>query len=534
MRRRQAAAAIATGAAALAAVLGTPRAAAGGTTASSSPVFGGAPLPPYSTTTLSRNEDAEPGIGVDGSGNFWIGSDIAPFAADDPRAVQAVSGEDIWTSSDGGQTYSWVSDPFTINGGNTPGLAGEDSDIAVAPVKNANGFYNVYAVSLWIGSSSVAISQDGGQTWIVDELGGIPAEDRPWVGANGPCTFYVAYHQLPTFSPVVNKYDICSPSISMGEVLNPVQSTSVFLANSAPGLSNAFGKIWVDNSPTSAHQGNMYVPMEGCNLQSPQDFISQAEASSGCATGTKSQIIMGVSTDGDVTWNDYPVTFSTNGEETVWPDNVSTDADGNVYVVWTDNHNSYIDVSTDGGQTWTSPQQLNVAPSLDAIYPTVAATGHGQVDVAWYGGGVAGDSNDQTTMGLPNAPGAAQWYVYFAKSTDGGVTFNQTLATGLVHTGVLCTQGSNCSLTNARNLLDDFDIAISPTTGLASFAYTDDQPQGQQGTIFTAFATEQPSPSTGTPEAPFPALLIVAGAGAAALGGLAMRRSRVRRRPVPS
>jgi hypothetical protein len=533
MRRRHAAAASASAAAALLAVLAAPRAAASGTTVSSVPEFTGGALPPYSAT-LSRNEDAEPGIAVDGAGNFWIGSDIAPFAADDPRAVEALSGEDIWTSTDGGQTYSYVSDPFTVNGGNAPGLAGEDSDIAVAPAKNANGFYNVYAVSLWIGSSSVAVSQDGGKTWIVDELGGIPAEDRPWVGAGGPCTFYVAYHQLPTFSPVVNKYDICTPSISMGEVLNPVQSTSVFLANTAPGLSNAFGKVWVDNSPTSAHEGNIYVPMEGCNLQSPQDFISQAEASSGCATGTKSQIIMGVSTDGDVTWNDYPVTFSTNGEETVWPDNVTTDADGNVYVVWTDNHDSYIDVSTDGGQTWTAPQQLNVAPSLDAIYPTVAAAGHGQVDVAWYGGSVAGDSNDQTAMGLPNAPGAAQWNVYVAKSSDGGVTFTQTQATGVVHTGVLCTQGSNCSLANARNLLDDFDVAISPTTGLASIAYTDDQPQGQQGTIFTGFATEQPSPSSGTPEAPVPGLLIVAGAGAAAWARLALRRTRGRRSPATS
>ena len=75
----------------------------------------GAPLPPAHGTGLHRNEDGEPGMGVTPSGQFWIASDIAPYAAHDPRvdpAAGLLSGADIWTSTDGGKTYRWVADPF--------------------------------------------------------------------------------------------------------------------------------------------------------------------------------------------------------------------------------------------------------------------------------------------------------------------------------------------------------------------------------------------------------------------------------------
>src|SRR5438067_1713021 len=100
-------------------------------------------LPPAPGTGLTRNEDGEPGMGVTPTGQFWTASDIAPYAAHDPRvdpAAGLLSGADIWTSTDGGRTYRWVSDPFAA-AANTAGLAGEDTDLAVAPEKNSKGFY---------------------------------------------------------------------------------------------------------------------------------------------------------------------------------------------------------------------------------------------------------------------------------------------------------------------------------------------------------------------------------------------------------
>src|SRR3954467_13088757 len=135
----------------------TPLVSAGGATAAAAATSGGTtwvnhPLPPAPGTGLSRNEDGEPGIGVSPTGQFWTASDIAPYAAHDPRvdpAAGLLSGADIWPSTDDGKTWKWVADPFSA-AANTAGLAGEDTDLTVAPEKNSKGFYTVYAARLWI------------------------------------------------------------------------------------------------------------------------------------------------------------------------------------------------------------------------------------------------------------------------------------------------------------------------------------------------------------------------------------------------
>lgn len=459
---------------------------------SASGFTGGAPLPPDPQVGLKRNQDGEPGIAADGAGTFWIGSDVAPYAKNDPRASSGLlTGEDIWKSANGGRSYQWVADPFGSQTLNHGGLAGEDSDLAAAVQRNSRGRYNVYAVSLWVGSTSLAVSTDGGNTWTVDPLAGIPAEDRPWVAAAGACTVYVAYHQLPTFSPMVNRYDLCRlPQSGLGEALNPVSNSEITFAGTAPGLSNAFGKIEVDNSSRSPYRGSVYLPMANCDLPTPNSYVVNLETSSGCPG--KAEITVAVSRTGGRTFGDHLVALSDNGEIPVWPDTVATDAAGTVYLAWFDNHDVYLSVSHDGGVTWLPPRRVNTAPSLTAVYPTVTAGRTGQVSIAWYGTNRAGDANSAKVMGLPNARGAAVWRVYLAQSTDGGQTFRQLSVTGAVHTGELCTQGDGCTVANSRNLLDDFGAATSPTTGLVSISYTSDQPTGAQDTAFTGYTSQLP------------------------------------------
>jgi hypothetical protein len=451
--------------------------------ARASTAYVGGPLPPNPGLNLQRNEDAEPGIAVDGSGTFWVGSNDV---FNDSRSAGVLSGEDVWKSTDGGKTYQWVASPFGPTS-TTAGLAGEDSDIAAAPVKNANGFYNIYAASLWVGSTSVAFSQDGGATWTVDPLGGIPVEDRPWIGADGPCTFYVTYHQIPLFDPVVNRYNICDLTQSGGGItINPDSSTQLFLNNSVPGLTNDFGKIWVDTSPTSRYQHTVYLPMMGCDLNGPTQIVQNAETSSGCLN--KTEVFLAVSRDNGQTFNDYKVAEGTNGEQPVWCCNVSSDAAGTVYFVWSDNHNSYLAVSKDAGQTWTAPVRVNRGGT--AVYPTVAGGKAGVVSVAYYATSKSGDSNDPTAMGDPGAAGAAVWTVQVATSKTYGQSLVSSTATSAVHTGVLCTEGDNCSIANSRDLYDDFGAAYNGG-GALSIAYTSDQPGGTNADVFTGYATTQ-------------------------------------------
>src|SRR4051794_18258925 len=382
---------------------------AGGTTWT-----GGEPLPAAPGLGLHRNEDGEPGMGVTPTGQFWIASDIAPYAADDPRVdpiAGVLSGADIWTSTDGGRTYKWVADPFA-EAQNSFGLAGEDTDLAVASGKNSKGFYNVYATSLWIGDSGLVWSSDGGKTWQLNRLGGTPTQDRPWLGADGPCTVYLGFHQLPTFTPVFDSYDVCSNGnvpVGAGAAIDPTHQTELSLSD-FPGLSGSFNKFVVDTSPKSKWRHSIYQPMSLCNTQSEPDLLTNATASN-CPKGT--QYLVAVSRDKGATFSYHKVVLDPSGATLVWAATVATDAAGRVYFAWSDSKNSYLDVSSDGGLHWTRPNRLNPAGTA-GVYPTVAGGRSGRVDVAWYGTNRSGNSNDAKRMGKPNTKGSAPWAVYVA------------------------------------------------------------------------------------------------------------------------
>ena len=452
---------------------------------------GGQPLPPAPGLGLHRNEDGEPGMGVTPSGQYWIASDIAPYAADDPRVdplAGVLSGADIWTSTDGGKSYKWVADPFA-EAQNSFGLAGEDTDLAVAPQKNSKGFYNVYATSLWIGDSGLAWSSDGGKSWQLNRLGGTPTQDRPWLAADGPCTIYLGFHQLPSFTPVFDSYDVCTNGnvpTGSGAALDPVNETQLTTSD-FPGLSGSFNKFVVDTSPTSKFRHNLYQPMSVCKTQTETDLLTNATASN-CPQGT--QYIVAASTDRGQTFRYYPVVLDKSGSTLVWAATVATDAAGTLYFTWSDSKNSYLNTSTNGGKTWSPTRKLNL-PGTAAVYPTVGGGGPGRVDVAWYGTPRAGDSNDAKKMGPPTKKGSTPWAVYVARSTNGGKTFAIRKVTGTIHLGALCTHGGGCNSDGSRNLLDDFGIAISPKTGLDSITYTADMPTGVPGKAFTGFTTEQ-------------------------------------------
>src|SRR5258708_24648431 len=78
------------------------------------------------------------------------------------------SGTDAWSSTNGGRAYTSLPQPNegSSTSGGTTGLApgGGDTDLATAPVKNAAGRHNVYVASLTLGSVTVSLSQDGGDT----------------------------------------------------------------------------------------------------------------------------------------------------------------------------------------------------------------------------------------------------------------------------------------------------------------------------------------------------------------------------------
>jgi hypothetical protein len=114
---------------------------------------------------------------------------------------------------------------------------------------------------------------------------------------------------------------------------------------------------------------------------------------------------------------------------------------------------------------------VNKPPSNTAIFPWSTAGKPGALDVVWYG-------TDYFASGIPpdKYPPGAAWYVYFAQNLQAatiGSSFTQVVATPVIHYGGVCEGGVSC--TGNRDLYDDFGVAASPVTGLASIIYSDDQ-----------------------------------------------------------
>lgn len=443
-------------------------------------------LPADPTLGIANNQDAEPAVAVTPDGTLWA------------AGLYGVSGEghDIWRSTDDGASWEWVAAPFRVTPSDQTTLAGDDVDIAVAPEANSGGHYNIYTASLWakadaggliIGDVSLAISQDSGATWLVHPLAAeLPVDDRPWLAADGPCRVYLNYHAGPTLANVVNVYDLCDPVATVaGSTLAPIASTRypdllvpAVTGQRATYVTAGFGKAVVDTSAASAYRHNLYIPMMDCPDVSLDQEVARAQAGDAtCPSGTNAAVFVAIGTQGATSWTFHRIATSASRAVPIWPATAAVDPSGRVYVAWHDNQHAYLQSSSDGGTTWSTPVLLNAGGT--AVYPTVSAGAGGTVDVAWYGSDAVGDANDQAVMGLPNSSGAAVWSLRWVRSHDAGATFDPlVIADPIVHTGVLCTNGEACTIPNSRDLLDDFGVVTSPITGHTTVVYTSDQPSG--------------------------------------------------------
>lgn len=471
------------------------------------------------------NIAAEPAIRADPAGTFHASSENGLGA-----------GTVSWRSTDGGRSYATVQSPDGGSSANTTGLApgGGDVDEAVAPVKNAQGNYNVYVASLTLANIDVSTSTDGGRTFTLNPVAATSTgDDREWVAADGANKVCLSYHDGPQ-NIEVNCGSVVSGTYASTSLGSAIDSNHAFLV-----ANNEIGNLAIDPASHTVYQ------------------VFSGIDNAGEATGAGfHDVWLGVSTDGGQTFTDKlvyrnPSSSVDYGHQFV---NVSLDKAGNVYAVYSDNHNLFYSYSTDRGATFSPPVQVNSAPSATAIEPWSVAGDAGKLDVVWYGTSFY----DGTTV-PDNYPDTAQWYVYFAQNTaatTAGSSFTQEAATPVIHLGGVCEGGIGC--TGNRDLFDDFGVAASPTTGFASIVYSDDQfstdpssppPSGCTAANNNSISCDQTSIATQTagvpiftptttagsggmpnqdvPEAPWAAALPLAGLGVAAgLLALAGRRRR--------
>jgi len=438
------------------------------------------------STTNCFNVNAEPQIRADPAGNFYASSEYLPRVAQCSNGLDLTNpqcgGTGAWKSSDKGLHYVTLPSPNTLAAACSTTFPcntsfspyGGDTDLAVASRKNSNGFFNVYVISLERATGPLltveeSTSRDGGQTWTINPTSiQAPLNDRPWVAAEGANKVCVSSHNVGTFFEI-----LVSCSYDGGATFPQVNTVfdQAHLTWFAPGNTQG-GNIAID-------------PANHVIYDTFDSIVASGTEATQCATLCNNNfhsVWVAVSIDGGVSFKDYLVYSNPNvniGYDHQFSQ-VSVDKAGNVYSLYTDDHNTYYSFSTNFGKNWSGPIRVNQSPANTAIFPWSSAGSRGELDIVWYGTSFDGTATPLQCSQQPctpdNYPMSAAWYVYFAQTLNALTTtssFTQVAATPIIHYGGVCEAGISC--TGNRDLFDDFGVAASPTTGLASIVFSDDQ-----------------------------------------------------------
>jgi len=400
-------------------------------------------------SSACSNIAAEPAIRADAAGRFFGSSENG-----------LGGGTVAFRSTDNGSHYTTLVSPNGVSQANNTGFApgGGDTDLAVAPDKNAAGFYNVYVSSLSLANIDVSTSTDGGATWSLNPVTTPETiDDREWIAADTNNKVCISYHDAPQGITVG-----CSPNAGVAFT----QFASALDANHAFQISeNEIGNLAIDPASHIIYQTYSAITTAAETACAPQLGVS-------AGTCNYHGVYMAVSTDGGLTFTDYPVYINPNadvgyGHQFV---NVSIDRAGNVYSVYSDDHHVYYSFSTDHGKTWSGPYLITTTSGTQ-IFPWSSAGDAGKLDVVYY------QTPYYDGINTPdNYPNTAAWTVGFAQNLNAltpGSSWARQAASPTNHFGGVCESGVTC--TGNRDLFDDFGVAASPTTGLASIIYSDDQ-----------------------------------------------------------
>jgi hypothetical protein len=419
------------------------------------------------------NIAAEPAIRADSVGQFYASSENGLGA-----------GTEAWKSLDGGRHYVTLASPDAGSSSNTSGFApsGGDTDLAVGDDANAKGVYPVHVASLSLANVNVSNSGDAGKTWqLTPNAATISGDDREWIAADdshqqlglpveGGDKVCISYHDVETYNINVDcSYD-GGLTFTQHAAPGAIDANHVFLIDNNEIGNLQIARDVIEGDGTRGNH-NIYQVFSGIHDASEEVWSTQG-------TCGYHEVWIAVSTDGGTSFTDYPVYDNPNTEVSYGHQfvNVSVDRKGNIYVVYTDNHNMFYSYAKAGPGNfyahWHGPYQINTSPANTAIMPWSVAGDAGRLDVVYYG------TSYYKSGTIPdNYPMTAAWHVYLAQNLNvfgAPKAFTQVAASPINHYGGVCESGATC--TGNRDLFDDFGVAASPTNGgLASIVYSDDQ-----------------------------------------------------------
>jgi hypothetical protein len=269
-------------------------------------------------------------------------------------------------------------------------LEGGDCDVAY----DAGG--TMYSADTWLGSLSVGASQDHGENWSGTALAATaPVVDRPWLAGGPGGTVHVTWQDLQFAMPTAIWY---SRSTDFAQTFLP--AVPVVVADPAQPLS------WEGNLVVAPSGSDLYLVYTRRSLGSLFDPVAET-------------VWVASSHDGGATWSSQQIATRPTPASFLYP-SIARDGLGALHVVFAsptdDAQPVWYTTSTDG-VVWSAPVKL--LDGVAGFAPWVAAGPTGDVAVEWLG-----THDAQPDLGKPH-----DWYVFWARITNGQVTVGTTTST---------------------------------------------------------------------------------------------------------
>ena len=319
-------------------------------------------------------------------------------------------------------------------------LGGGDIDLAVGfgafTGIGATGEPVLAYSSLTAANVTVGRSLDHGATFQFNPMGnfagGVPINDRQWMGTYGPNTVYLEYRNFGAGIVFVQQ------SIDGGLTYGPATLVGTMSQTGALDVDQADGTVYISGNDGQLAVGippapglppltyTLYQPIP-TTVDPANIFVAMRVANTGTAPNP-------------------------------------------VYLCYSDGNDIFLISSSDRGATWRAPVKVNNPADLNTrvnLMPWIA-TGPlpGRVGIAWYGTDNQGNNDN------------ARWRVYFAQSFNADAptpTFRIVRASDhSIHAGNISLKGLPLiGESPNRNLIDYFQVNFDPQ-GAAVIGYTDD------------------------------------------------------------
>jgi Neuraminidase (sialidase) len=413
---------------------------------------------PFANCTIgSIGEDGQPGT-------VYPDAEVEPRVAVNPTNSNNIIGvwqQDRWSNggsrglvagftTDGGTTWNESWPAFSECAGGTAANGGNlerasDPWITFAPDGTAY-FISLSATFTTNGQPDTGVlvskSTDGGRTWSAPvtlrrdsgrESGFFFIDDKESITADPTNAQYV----YATWDRQASPTSTSNSSITGVEHARSFHQPAWFARSTDGGQTWQPATIIFDPGPTSFTIGNQIVVLPDGTLL---DVFDSGDFDQTGKSTFVEEVIR--STDHGMTWS-HPKPIVVGADEDIGvvdpftgaflrtgsglPDIAVDRSSGAVYVVWEDGRFSNLQregialaKSTDGGLTWSTPQQVNQVPSTQAFTPSVQVASDGTVAVTYY------DLRNATTPSTTNLP-TDDWIV---RSHDGGATWSESHIAG--------------------------------------------------------------------------------------------------------